>query len=311
MNKYIIIAAIVLLGTFTGSAQQDAQYTQYMYNTISVNPAYAGTSGVFTGVLLYRTQWVGLEGAPTTQTLSFNTPMNNNGKVGLGLSLINDEIGPSEEQYLYADFSYTINTAPNSKLSFGLKAGGHILNIDFTKLAIFESNDPRFQQNVDKRFSPNFGAGIYWHSNKGYLGFSIPSILETEHYDKSSDASAQTFLAQERINYYLIGGYAFDISPSLKFKPTFLTKYVSGAPLQVDLSANFLVNDKLTVGGAYRWSAAISAMAGFQISRGLMVGYAYDYETTRISGLSSGSHELFLRFKLFSNINGVYSPRFF
>ncbi|NER16280.1 PorP/SprF family type IX secretion system membrane protein [Spongiivirga citrea] len=310
-RKLFLLLVISLLTCFNSvEAQQDAQYTQYMYNTISVNPAYAGSRGVFSGLLLHRSQWVGLDGAPTTQTLSFNTPLDSEGTLGLGVSVINDEIGPSEEQNLFVDFSYTINTSANTKLSFGLKAGGNILNVDFSKTPTLEPGDPLFEQNIDRRFSPNFGVGLYWHSNDWYVGLSVPNFLETDHYDDNG-ANSDTFLAQERVNYYLIGGYVFDLSPSLKLKPAFLTKYVSGAPLQVDLSANLLINEKLTLGAAYRWSAALSAMAGFQITDGIMIGYAYDFETTRLRRFNSGSHEVFLRVDLFSNASGVYSPRFF
>jgi len=311
LNISILFLLLLLLGMNEMNAQQDAQYTQYMYNTISVNPAYAGTRGVFSALGLHRTQWVGLDGAPTTQTVSLNTPLDDVGRLGLGVSFVNDEIGPSEEQYLFVDFSYTIDTSEDTKLSFGLKAGGNLLNIDFTKLGIFESGDPRFEQNIDQRFSPNIGVGLYWHNDDWYVGLSIPNLLETEHFDKSSSDTSETFLARERINYYLIGCYAFDMSSNLKLKPAVLTKYVGGAPLQVDLSANLLINEKFTLGAAYRWSAALSAMAGFQITDNLAIGYAYDFETTKLRSFNSGSHEIFLRFELFNNVSGVYSPRFF
>lgn len=311
INAQILFVVLLLLGMYETTAQQDAQYTQYMYNTISVNPAYAGSRGVFSALGLYRTQWVGLDGAPTTQTVSLNTPLDDEGKLGLGVSFVNDEIGPSEEQYFFVDFSYTIDTSDDAKLSFGLKAGGNLLNVDFTKLGIFEPGDPRFEQNIDQRFSPNIGVGLYWHSDDWYVGLSVPNLLETEHFDKSSSDTSETFLARERINYYLIGGYVFDLSSNLKLKPAILTKYVEGAPLQIDVSANFLINEKFTVGAAYRWSAALSAMAGFQISDNLQIGYAYDFETTKLRRFNSGSHEIFLRFELFNNVSGVYSPRFF
>ncbi|MFP2996276.1 type IX secretion system membrane protein PorP/SprF [Spongiivirga sp. MCCC 1A20706] len=311
LNVTILFLLLLLSGINEISAQQDAQYTQYMYNTISVNPAYAGSRGVFSALGLHRSQWVGLDGAPTTQTISLNTPLDDEGKLGLGVSFVNDEIGPSEEQYLFVDFSYSIDTSEDAKLSFGLKAGGNILNVDFTKLGIFEPGDPRFEQNIDQRFSPNIGVGLYWHSDEWYVGLSVPNLLETEHYDKSSSDTSETFLARERVNYYLIGGYVFDLSSSLKLKPAVLTKYVEGAPLQVDLSANLLINEKFTLGAAYRWSAALSAMAGFQITDNLAIGYAYDFETTKLRRFNSGSHEIFLRFELFNNVSGVYSPRFF
>ncbi len=293
-------------------AQQDAQYTQYMYNTISVNPAYAGSRGVLSINALHRSQWVGLKGAPETQTISINTPINN--KIGLGFSLVNDKIGPTQETSFDAVFSYTIPVSDSDdKLSFGLKAGGHLINIDFTKLNQYypqlTSNN-----NIDNKFSPNIGAGVYYHTNKFYLGLSIPNFLETNHFDESSDTNeSSSFIAKERMNYYLIAGYVFKLNQSWDFKPALLTKMVAGAPLQADLSASFLYNQKLTLGAAYRWSAAWSAMAGFQISDSVMIGFAYDKETTDLGNTSfnDGSYEVFIRFELFKNIKKVISPRFF
>ncbi|WP_405245988.1 type IX secretion system membrane protein PorP/SprF [Cellulophaga sp. Asnod2-G02] len=258
MKKYLIIALFVFAGTTTLSAQQDAQYTQYMYNTISVNPAYAGSRGVLSIAALHRSQWVGLDGAPTTQTLNLHTPVSR--RVGLGLSIVNDEIGNGTNQDTYFDaaFSYTIPTSEEGKLSFGLKAGGHFLNIDFSKLRNYgaESNLP----NVDNKFSPNFGAGVYYHTDKFYSGLSVPNFLQTEHFD-SAGTNSSSFLAEERLNIYFITGYVFDLNPNLKFKPAGLVKAVKGAPLQIDVSANFLINDKFSVGAAYRWDAAVSLLA--------------------------------------------------
>jgi len=185
------------------------------------------------------------------------------------------------------------------------------LNIDFTKLNIYNPADPRFQNNVDNKFSPNIGAGIYFHSNKSYLGLSVPNFLETKHFDESSNSNSASFVAKERMHYYFIGGHVFDLSPSIQFKPAFLTKMVQGAPLQVDVSANFLFNEKFTLGAAYRWSAAMSAMVGFQVNQNWFIGYAYDMETTKLADYNSGSHEIFLRYELFNNFDRVVSPRFF
>jgi len=291
-------------------SQQDSQFTQYMYNTINVNPAYAGSRGVMSVFGLYRTQWVGLDGAPTTATASLNTPISNS-NIGLGLSAIKDQIGPSDETSVSADISYSIPTSETYKLSFGLKATANLLNIDFTKLNIYNPADPRFQNNVDNKFSPNVGAGIYFHSNKTYFGLSVPNFLETNHFDKSVSNSSASFVAKERMHYYVIGGHVFDLSPSIQFKPAFLAKAVQGAPLQVDVSANFLINEKFTIGAAYRWSAAMSAMVGFQVNQNWFIGYGYDMETTKLADYNSGSHEIFLRYELFNNYERVVSPRFF
>ncbi len=296
--------------------QQDAQYTQYMYNTISVNPAYAGSRGVFSIVGLHRSQWVGLDGAPRTQTLSINTPIGEKNKVGLGVSIVRDEIGPVDETYFDIDFSYTIQTSERGKLSFGLKAGGNLLDVNFNELTRFDINDPNFEQSIDNKFSPNVGLGLYYHTDKFYLGLSAPNILETDHFDESSTVgnnNSSSFIARERINYYLMAGYTFDLNSDLKFKPAILTKAVSGAPLQVDVSASFLLREKLTLGIGYRWSAAVSGLVGFQISDSMMIGLAYDRETTELGNtqFNDGSYEVFLRFELFKKYNRMITPRFF
>lgn len=302
--KKIIILLVWILATANTFAQQDAQYTQYMYNTININPAYAGSRGVFSVFGLHRTQWVGLDGAPVTNTVSVNSPINGT-NLGMGLSFVNDRIGPTDENTISADISYTVKTSETFKLSFGIKASANIFNLDINKLNPADQGDPRFQD-LNNNFTPNIGAGAYLHSDKMYLGLSVPNFFETHRYDDNSVA-----VNQERMNFYLIGGYVFDLSPSIKFKPAFLMKVVEGAPLQTDLSGNFLFNDKFTLGIAWRWDAAVSAMAGFQATEGLFIGYGYDLETTKLSNYNSGSHEVFLRFELFNKFNKVTSPRFF
>ena len=293
-----------MLTCYSGFAQQDAQYTQYMYNTININPAYAGSRGVMSVFGLHRTQWVGLDGAPTTNTFSLNTPISNS-NLGVGFSLVNDRIGPTTDNTISGDISYTIQMNEDYKLSFGVKASANIFNLDTDKLTPAQANDPNLQ-NFNNKFKPNIGSGVYLHSDKLYLGLSVPNFLEDSKYNDNDVA-----VFQERMNFYFIGGYVFDVSPSIKFKPAVLTKMVTGSPLQVDASANFLFFDKLMLGGAYRWDAAVSALAGFQVTDGLFIGYSYDMETTQLRRYNSGSHEVFLRFELFNKVSKMVSPRFF
>lgn len=303
---------IAVLSVSESKAQQDPQYTQYMYNTVAINPAYAGNRGVTSIVGLHRSQWVGLDGAPRTQSLSVHSPVGE-GKVGLGLSIVNDALGPAQETYIGADFSYTIETGIEGRLSFGLKAGGHILDVDFTQLNIFDVTDPRFAQNIDNKISPIIGTGIYYHTDNFYFGLSAPNLLQTQHFDESNNSNGASFIAEERINYYGILGYTFDLSDRIKFKPSTLIKVVSGAPVQVDLTANFLLLEKLHLGAAYRWSAALSGLVGFQVSDSVLIGLAYDRESTDLGNTvyNDGSFELFLRFELFNEYDRMLTPRFF
>jgi len=308
--KKIVLGLVLLLATITAYGQQDAQFTQYMYNTVNVNPAYAGSREALSIFVLHRTQWVGLDGAPTTNTASINTPINNS-KLGLGVSIINDKIGPSVENDISVDFSYSIPVSESYKLSFGVKGTANLLNIDFTKLNQHNKSDYSFENNIDNKFSPNIGVGAYLHSENTYVGLSVPNILETEHYDRYANTGASSHVAKENMHFYLIAGHVFDLSPSLKFKPAFLVKGVEGAPLQVDVSGNFMLNEKFVAGVSYRWSAAMSAMVGFQVSDSWFVGYSYDMETTRLANYNSGSHEIFLRYELFNKYSRIISPRFF
>ena len=301
MKKLVLV---FMFFSAMGFAQQDSQYTQYMYNTITVNPAYAGSRGMLSIFGLHRSQWIGLEGAPRTNAFSVNTPLNGN-HLGLGVSIVNDKIGPTVENTFSADLSYTVPTSETFKLSFGIKGTANLFNIDMNKLDIKDQGDKQFQ-NLDGKFSPNIGAGVYLHSDKAYVGLSVPNFIESDRYDDD-----QVAIFKEKINYYFIAGYVFDINPSIQFKPALLTKLVQGAPLQVDVSGNFMFDEKFVLGLGYRWSASISAMAGFQVSEGLYVGYAYDHETTRLQKYNSGSHEIFLRFELFNSYSRITSPRFF
>ena len=305
LTKVIFIMSLGLLNTTKSVAQQDAQFTQYMYNTINVNPAYAGSRGVLSVFGIYRAQWVGLEGAPTTSVASLHAPINNS-RVGLGISLSKDEIGISDRKTVATDFSYTINTSEDFKLSFGIKGSASLLNVDYTKLNKYDKNDPKFQNKIDNQFSPNIGAGVYYHSNKLYAGVAAPFILETKHFDDNT-----TSIAKDALHYYFTGGYVFDVSEITKFKPAFLIKSVKGAPLQADVTANFMFFDKFVLGAAWRWRAAASALAGFQIDRNWFIGYTYDSDTTKLTNYNSGSHEIFLRYEFKGKQEKIVSPRFF
>lgn len=312
-NTIIFFLALFALGFCSNNsfAQQDAQFTQYMYNTLSVNPAYAGSRDVLSFVGLYRTQWVGLDGSPKAFTGSLHSPVGE--KVGLGLNITNDEIFITSETYIDLTFSYTLDLPKDKKLAFGIKGGGHFLDIDTSKAntGAFNAGDANAEINIDNKFSPQIGLGVYYYSRKFYLGISAPNLLETEHFDEKAANNNSFATAQERINLYVMAGRIFDINSDLKFKPAALVKIVDGAPLQIDLSVNALIKEKLTLGLAYRLSAAFSAMAGFQISDQLMLGLAYDRETTQLRQFNDGSYEMFLRYELIKRNNRMVSPRFF
>ncbi len=301
--KSLVLVVFALLLSEASNAQQDPLYTQYMYNTMSVNPAYAGQRETLSITGLYRTQWVGIDGAPKTLTFGLHTPLRNR-RIGLGLNVVSDQIGPSKETYFDVNFSYTLPlNNDETKLSFGFKGGLHFLDTDWSK-GTFQNPDTAFNQNLSL-FSPTIGAGLYLHSYKWYLGLAVPNFITTKHYDNFQES-----VATEKTHFFLIGGYVFDLNETTKLKPSFLVKAVSGAPIIADVSANVLFNEKLTLGLAWRWDDSVSGLAGFQVSNELFIGYAYDFTTTRLNNYNSGSHEIILRWEL-QKVVRILSPRFF
>ena len=303
MKNIFYTVIILLIGVWDASAQQESQYTQYMYNTMTFNPGYTGSREVLSAMALYRTQWIGLDGAPKTMNFSVQSPLGIHS--GLGLNVVSDKIGPVTSTGATVNYSYTILGSTDIKYSFGISGGFNNFDVDYNKLNI-KDPDPYLSGQISQ-FSPNVGAGFYVHSYNWYVGLSVPQLLKTSFYD---DVKATTYT--EKSHIYLMGGYVFDLNPYLKFKPAALIKAVPGAPVAVDVSANFLFSDKFTIGAAYRWDAAVSALAGFQVTNGIQVGYAYDHDTNNIGNYNSGSHEVFLRFDLFPKSKyRMITPRFF
>ena len=301
MKTLKLLIILLLLGSIGPlSAQQLPQFTQYMFNTISVNPAYAGSRETLNVTALHRNQWTGIVGNPRTSTLSIHAPLRND-RVGLGLSYINDRLGFESTNYVYGDFSYTVPFTANIDLSFGLKAG-------FTnyRLATPDPNDIFFNAQFDQ-WSPNMGAGVYVSSDLWYVGVSVPRMFTT-------DLNEGEFEALERNSYYAIGGLVLDISESVKFKPTVLTKFTNGAPATYDVTANFLFNEKLWLGASYRFNDAdgFGALLDFQVSKDIRIGYAYDLPLSEVRPYTTGTHEVILIYEVgFPRLGPAKSPRYF
>lgn len=302
-KRSIYTAWILFLIPFVGFTQQDPEYTQYMYNTMTINPGYAASKDYTSLVALARTQWVGISGAPRTQTFSFQTSLGKSG-LGLGMNIMNDEIGPSEELFFDTNIAYAIRTGEKGQLALGLRAGARMLNIDWSK-GRFQQADVTFNENISNRFLPTLGMGVYYFEDRWYAGFSVPNFLKTEHYDDLEES-----VAAESLHYFLIGGYVFGLTPSIKFKPATLVKIVPGSPVSLDVSANFLYANRFTLGVAYRWEDSISALAGVQVLENLNIGYAYDLTTSDFRNYNSGTHEVFLQYDIFKQTK-LKSPRFF
>jgi type IX secretion system PorP/SprF family membrane protein len=301
---------IFLLGVFCYTiffmAQQDAQFSQYMYQTQVFNPAYAGTRGLLSMTGLHRTQWVGFSGAPTTYAIGGHSPISN-GIMGVGLMFTHDEIGPTRNSNISGQYAYNIDLNERYKLSFGVSIQARIFGINRQLLNPEDITDFTLNDLTNSTVF-NFGSGVYLFSDKFYAGVSVPNFLQTQSWQADQNAYA---LYNERMHFYVMSGYVFDLSESVKFKPAFLAKFLSGAPFQLDASANFLFYDRFTLGAAYRYDAALSGLMAIQLTDQIMLGYAYDRETTNWGRFNDGSHEFFLRFELKSKHNRTISPRFF
>jgi type IX secretion system PorP/SprF family membrane protein len=304
----IVSLSILAIGTF---AQQDAMYTHYMFNTQGVNPAYAGTRDAFTVTALHRSQWVGFDGAPVTQSLTMHTPLLND-KLGLGLSVVNDVVGPIKSTSFNVDFSYKIKIGDSGgKLSFGLKGGGNLMSGTLSSLSTETAGDNSFTNNIQSQFLPNFGFGMYYYETKWYVGLSTPRLLENDF--KSNVVTGSTNPGSEKRHYFLIAGAAFEINESLTFKPTTLVKVTTGAPVEIDLTAQFVIKEKFWVAPMWRSGDALGVLVGYQFTDQLSAGYSFDWSyTNKTFAYNGGSHEVMLRYDLlFNEQKKIRSPRYF
>ena len=300
MKKPYIIFLLLLAIEMQG--QQDPQYTQYMYNMNVVNPAYAGSRENLSFGMLYRTQWVGIDGAPKTGTFFGHLPVGE--KVGLGLSVIADEIGPVRETNAYADFSYTLQLGGEHRLAFGIKAGATFHDRGLGDIALIDENDPFF--NNVTGVTPNIGAGAFYYTDNYYLAFSVPNILSSVKLDANG-----TEYGTEVSHYFLTGGYVFQLSPNTKLKPSFMVKSAFDAPTSFDVNLNALFFEKLEVGASYRLDDSFSGLVNFAITPSLRIGYAYDAVRSDIKRYAPSSHEFMLLFDLNFPKNVSRSPRYF
>ncbi|MFS4493375.1 type IX secretion system membrane protein PorP/SprF [Maribacter sp. 2308TA10-17] len=290
--------SLALFAVNSSFAQKEPQYTQYMYNIGSFNPAYVGTTETPEIIGSYRAQWIDLPGAPRTIRFGTNVPFSNE-KMGIGFNVVSDQLGPTSQTYIDIAYSYQFNISENAKLSFGMDVGGSFLNVDFTKGTFENPGEPFDGQNI-QNFYPTIGAGLFLYGrDTWYLGASIPNFLTDGIYNNEVAT-----VIEGKMQFNLIGGYVFDLGESLKFKPAFLINYINGAPLNTNLSTNFLINDKFTLGASYRFGNAVSGLAGFQVANSTFIGYSYDYNTNGLGGFNSGSHEVILKFFLGKGSSG-------
>lgn len=299
----LFVLGFVLCASNTVKAQQDPMFTQYMFNMLAVNPAYAGSHGALNVSGLYRNQWVGIEGAPVTQTFFAHSPFFSR-KVGVGLSLINDKIGPIRQTMIYMDYSYTIQVTDKTKLAMGLKAGLNMLKTSFSDVDLIES-DEAFQD-IPLSPQPNFGFGLYYYSDKFYAGVSCPKLLKNkveQKYDYSKITLNQHF--------FISGGYVFTINEQFKFKPSALIRMTGGAPPSLDINACVLYREKVWFGLGHRFGDSFNAILQMQMNEQLKIGYSYDYTISKLTQYNSGTHEIMVSYDFIFRKDRIISPRYF
>lgn len=303
MKLKLYIAFLVC--SLSAFAQQEPHYTQYMYNMSVVNPGYMiNESNMVQVGSLYRAQWVGLEGAPNTANVFAHIPLSD--QIELSVNYLNDQIGEPltiNQNIFNIDAAYKIKMKDDLNISFGMKVGVNNLSFDTANSNI--GFDPNFQNTNATNLA--IGAGIFVFKKNYYIGLSSPNIIP-------SDLNAsEEIIFKNRLHLFLIGGYVFDINQQFKLKPSAVVKEVFGAPLSFDLSANVLYDEKFELGISYRYQDAVSVLAGFNVSSGLRIGYAYDFSTSRLIDFNSGSHEFILLYKFdVLGLSKTYSsPRFY
>ncbi len=309
--KKTIIPLVMLIGCGTINAQQDPMYTHYMYNTLVINPGYAGSRDALTVTALHRSQWVNYKGAPVGQTLTMHSPLRNE-HVGIGLSISNDKIGPTNNTSAVVDFAYIMKLNKKSKLALGLSAGADMFQGNLSSVQLDQQNDPSFQNNVNNRFTPNFGFGAYYSRERFYAGLSVPKIIQNNYSDLNQTA-ANTLAGKEQRHYFFIAGTMIKLSNNLDFKPTTLVKVTAAAPVQADVTASFLIMKKVLIGAMYRTGDAAGLLVGLDVTQQFHIGYSYDYSY----GLQNfkyhqGSHEIMLRYDfIYSSKKQIHTPRYF
>jgi len=302
LSFLIAIAILVLPGTGL-RAQQEAQYSMYMFNPLSVNPAYAGTRDALSIIALYRNQWTGFKGAPKTANFTLHAPIRYT-NLALGLSVVNDQIGATQTTSFKGDIAYKIRLNQKKHyLSFGLKTGLDLFTANHLKTQVNDNSDPLYT-NLNNKPLFNVGAGIYYYGKRHYLGFSTPKLMENPYDGKFTDF-------KQVKHYYLMGGIVVPLNSVVQMKPSFVAKAVGNAPLSADLNLSFLFYERLWLGGMYRVGESVGANIVLYLNDYLTLGYAYDFTLTPLQRYNSGSHEIMLGFDLNRKNRSFKTPRYF
>ena len=310
MKKLLILITFALTG-MSSYAQQDLLVSQYMFNHLLLNPAYAGSKEYMMATLLYRKQWVDFKGAPTSQVASLHGPLGLT-NFGWGGLISHDKIGVTDRTDFYANAAYHLPVGPKMKLSLGLRAGGGYFSYRNSDLIYWDVNDPAFVGDRTSTFLPNVGAGVYLYTSKFYAGVSVPTLIS---YDPSKslsvDIKSGQAVPQTVRHYFGTVGYAYEINQDIVLRPSVLVKYVQNAPVEADFNLNVLLGQLIWVGGSYRTNDSFVGILELQLSKQWRLGYSYDFTFTDVKNYSSGSHEIMLGYDFGYDIMKVKTPRYF
>jgi len=309
--KFITALVLSLVSIMAATAQQAPMYTHYMDNTLVVNPAYAGSRDALTVTAINRIQWVGFDGSPVTQSITIHSPLTNE-HIGLGFSVLNDKIGPTNTTAVAVDYAYRFNLTENSKMSFGLSVGMNVFQANLNTLQLDLQNDQVFLTDINNRIMPNIGFGAYYSTERFYAGFSVPNLLENS-YSEIAQTSSSTLIGKEQRHYFFIAGSMIRLSDNLEFKPTTYIKVTSASPVEADLTASFVIQKRFLLGAMVRTGDALGALVGFDVTDQFHIGYSFDWsyglQTFRYN---QGTHEIVLRYDfLLPNRKQIHSPRNF
>lgn len=308
MKKIWFLLLLLLVCRTTVYSQQGPLMSHYMFNGLLLNPAYAGSKEFVSTTMLYRKQWAGIEGAPVTYNGSVHGLLKKK-KLGLGALIQQDKIGVTKQTDFYGMLAYHLPVGLG-KVSIGLQAGLSNFSSEVVNLTYWDPGDKVFAYNTFSNLLPNAGLGAYYYRDLFYAGVSAPFLIS---YDPNESSSFETSVPVHRMTrrYYVTAGGVIETEKELKFKPSMLIRYESGAPLQYDINLNMLINDIFWIGASYRSDESIIALFEYQISRKLRVGYSYDYTLGELGNYSSGSHELMIGYDFGFPVTKMKSPRYF
>lgn len=303
----MVMLLVVMFCVLESKAQQDPMYTQYMENLLTLNPAYAGSRDVLSAMAVSRNQWVSMPGAPVTRSLSVNAPVKTT-NMGLGLSILRDQLDPVTQTGIYMDYSYTLYFANKRSLALGLKGGVNFYEAGLSGLETNQPDDPVFANDINRKFLPNVGVGAFYYTPKYYLGLSVPKLIENKI---NKNAVSTQSISREEMHVFFMAGYVFDVNRIVKFKPSILTKYVKNAPVSLDMTGTFLFYDRLWLGAMYRVGDSFGGLVQMQATNQLKIGYSYDLPVNKLGAYNKGTHEIMVIFDFDFGTGKVRSPRYF